>query len=224
VPRRSDCGFVVRLPPVAPAHRPAAEGNDRNLQISLTEFDVLHGPSILAVTFSDTPKPACRPPEKYLRIDVEGGDTMRAVVQRVSESRVTVGGETVGEIGRGLLVLLGVGEGDQESDAQYLAEKVAGLRIFEDAEGKMNLSVADVGGSVLVVSQFTLYGDCRKGRRPSFTDAAPPERADELYQVFAQRLSDLGVPTATGEFQARMAVSLVNGGPVTLLLDSRRQF
>lgn len=149
---------------------------------------------------------------------------MRAVVQRVSESRVTVGGETVGEIGRGLLVLLGVGEGDQESDAQYLAEKVAGLRIFEDAEGKMNLSVADVGGSVLVVSQFTLYGDCRKGRRPSFTDAAPPDRADELYQVFARRLSDLGVPTATGEFQARMAVSLVNDGPVTLLLDSQRQF
>ena len=149
---------------------------------------------------------------------------MRAVVQRVSEARVTVGGESVGEIGRGLLVLLGVGEGDQESDAQYLADKVAGLRIFEDAEGKMNLSVGDVGGSVLVVSQFTLYGDCRKGRRPSFTDAAPPDRADELYQVFAQRLSDLGVPTATGQFQARMAVSLVNDGPVTLLLDSGREF
>lgn len=149
---------------------------------------------------------------------------MRVVVQRVSEARVAVGAETVGEIGRGLLVLLGVGQGDQEADAQYLADKVAGLRIFEDAEGKMNLSVADVGGSVLVVSQFTLYGDCRKGRRPSFTKAAPPDRADELYQVFARRLSDLGIRTATGEFQARMAVSLVNDGPVTLLLDSRREF
>jgi D-tyrosyl-tRNA(Tyr) deacylase len=149
---------------------------------------------------------------------------MRAVVQRVSEARVSVGQETVGEIGRGLLVLLGVGEGDQESDAHYLAEKVAGLRIFEDAEGKMNLSVGDVGGSVLVVSQFTLYGDCRKGRRPSFTDAAPPERADDLYQVFARRLSDLGVPTATGRFQAKMAVSLTNDGPVTMLLDTGRAF
>jgi D-tyrosyl-tRNA(Tyr) deacylase len=121
-------------------------------------------------------------------------------------------------------VALGVGVGEHETSSHSLADKVAGLRIFEDAEGKMNLSVAEVGGSVLVVSQFTLYGDCRRGRRPSFTEAAPPERADELYQVFARRLADLGLPVATGRFQAKMAVALVHDGPVTLLLDSGRAF
>jgi D-tyrosyl-tRNA(Tyr) deacylase len=149
---------------------------------------------------------------------------MRAVLQRVSEARVRVGGEIVGEIGRGLLVLLGVGQGDGEADVRFLAEKTAGLRIFEDAQGKMNLSVEDVAGAVLVVSQFTLYGDCRQGRRPGFSAAASPERADALYQQFVQCLRQRGLPVATGVFQAEMAVELVNEGPVTLLLDSRKEF
>lgn len=149
---------------------------------------------------------------------------MRAVLQRVSEARVRIAGETVGEIGAGLLVLLGVGQEDAEADARYLAEKSAGLRIFEDADGKMNLSVAETGGGVLVVSQFTLYGDCRKGRRPGFSSAAPPQRADELYRHYVACLRDQGLTVATGVFQAEMAVELVNDGPVTLLLDSRKEF
>lgn len=149
---------------------------------------------------------------------------MRAVLQRVSEARVRVNGEIVGEIGRGLLVLLGVGQGDGEADARFLAEKTAGLRIFEDAQGKMNLSVEEVAGAVLVVSQFTLYGDCRQGRRPGFSAAAPPELADALYRQFVAGLRKRGLPVATGIFQAEMAVELVNDGPVTLLLDSRKEF
>lgn len=149
---------------------------------------------------------------------------MRAVLQRVSEARVRVDGATVGEVGHGLLVLLGVGQGDGAADARYLADKIAGLRIFEDSQGKMNLSVADVGGSLLVVSQFTLYGDCRQGRRPGFSAAAPPELANTLYKQFTGMLRERGLTVATGIFQAEMAVSLVNDGPVTLLLDSRKEF
>lgn len=147
---------------------------------------------------------------------------MRALLQRVSEARVRIDGEVVGEIGPGLLILLGVGRQDGAEDARYLAEKSAGLRIFEDAAGKMNRSVLATGGGVLVVSQFTLYGDCRKGRRPGFADAAPPELADRLYRQFVERLRDQGLTVATGVFQAEMAVELVNDGPVTLLLDSRQ--
>ncbi len=131
-----------------------------------------------------------------------------------------VHGKVAGEIGRGLLVLLGVGEGDSDTQAHWLAEKISGLRIFEDEAGKMNLSVEDVGGSLLVVSQFTLYGDCRKGRRPSFTDAAPPEEADRLYEVFVARLRERGLPVETGVFQAMMEVHLVNDGPVTLVVET----
>ena len=149
---------------------------------------------------------------------------MRAVLQRVSEARVCVGGATVGEIGQGLLVLLGVGQGDGAADARFLADKIAGLRVFEDAQGKMNLSVEDVGGSLLVVSQFTLYGDCRQGRRPGFSAAAPPELANAFYEQFVGMLRERGLTVATGVFQAEMAVSLVNDGPVTLLLDSRKEF
>jgi len=149
---------------------------------------------------------------------------MRAVLQRVSEARVRVAGATVGEIGRGLLVLLGVGQGDAETDARYLAEKSAGLRIFEDEQGKMNLSLEEIGGEMLVVSQFTLFGDCRKGRRPGFSSAALPAEADRLYRFYVDCLRQRGVPVATGIFQAEMAVELVNDGPVTLLLDSRREF
>jgi len=145
---------------------------------------------------------------------------VRAVVQRVSSARVEVEGKVVGEIGRGLLVLLGVGEGDSEKQAHWLADKVAGLRIFEDEAGKMNLSVEEVGGDLLVVSQFTLYGDCRKGRRPSFTGAAPPEEADRLYGIFVARLRERGLPVATGVFQAMMQVHLVNDGPVTLIVET----
>ena len=149
---------------------------------------------------------------------------MRAVVQRVSQARVSVDGQKVSEIGPGLMVLLGVGEGDDESDAEYLAGKIAGLRIFDDAEGRLNLSLLDCGGSVLLVSQFTLYGDCRKGRRPSFTRAAAPEEAQRLYEVVAQKLRDRGVEVRTGRFRALMAVSLVNDGPVTLILHSGAEF
>jgi len=149
---------------------------------------------------------------------------MRAVVQRVSRCKVTVNGWTCGEIGLGLLVLLGVGREDTEADAAYLAEKVAGLRVFEDDEGKMNRSVGDVGGSVLAVSQFTLYGDARRGKRPSFDKAAPPEQARRLYEFFVQRIQALGLPCETGRFQEMMQVELVNEGPVTILLDSKKEF
>jgi D-aminoacyl-tRNA deacylase len=149
---------------------------------------------------------------------------MRAVVQRVSRARVTVNDWISGEIGHGLLVLLGVGHGDTEPDAAYLAEKVAGLRIFEDVDGKMNRSVQDVGGSVLAVSQFTLYGDVRRGKRPSFDAAAPPEQARRLYELFVQRLQEAGLRCETGRFQEMMQVELVNEGPVTILLDSGKGF
>jgi D-aminoacyl-tRNA deacylase len=149
---------------------------------------------------------------------------MRAVVQRVSSASVAVEGRVVGQIGPGLLVLLGVAAGDAATDADYLAEKIAGLRIFEDAAGKMNLSVIDVGGAVLAVSQFTLYGDVRRGKRPSFDDAARPERARELYEYFVAQIEQRGLRCETGQFQAMMSVSLVNEGPVTILLDSSKAF
>ncbi|HJS72718.1 MAG TPA: D-aminoacyl-tRNA deacylase [Vicinamibacteria bacterium] len=146
---------------------------------------------------------------------------MKAVVQRVSSARVEVDGEITGEIARGLLVLLGVAKEDQEKDAAWMAEKVVGLRIFEDGEGKMNRGLLDVEGALLAVSQFTLLGDSRKGRRPSFLDAAPPEEAEALYRTFVTKTRSLGAKTETGKFQAHMAVHLVNDGPVTILLDSR---
>jgi D-aminoacyl-tRNA deacylase len=146
---------------------------------------------------------------------------MRAVVQRASRAEVRVGGEVRGRIGRGLVVLLGVRTGDAERDADYLVEKIAGLRIFPDEAGKMNLSVEEVGGALLVVSQFTLYGDTRKGRRPSFVEAAPPEVAAALYDYFVERARARGLPVATGVFQAMMEVDLVNEGPVTLIVESR---
>ncbi len=149
---------------------------------------------------------------------------MRAVVQRVSQASVAVEGATVGRIGRGLLVLLGISQTDGEADAGYLAEKIAGLRIFEDADGKMNLSVADVGGAVLAVSQFTFYGDVRRGKRPSFDAAARPERARELYEYFVGRIRAAGLACETGQFQAMMSVALTNEGPVTILLDSGKSF
>jgi len=149
---------------------------------------------------------------------------VRACVQRVSQCSVTVDGQVVGQIGRGLLVLLGVTHDDTQADVDYLAEKTTGLRIFEDDAGKMNRSVLDIGGQVLVVSQFTLWGDCRRGKRPSFTDAAPPELAERLYDQFVAAVGRLGVPAATGQFRAHMDVALVNDGPVTLLLDSRKGF
>lgn len=149
---------------------------------------------------------------------------MRAVVQRVSEASVRVDGEVVSRIGRGLVVLLGVGKGDDEADASSLAGKVLNLRVFPDEAGQMNRSVLDVGGGLLVVSQFTLYGDARKGRRPSYVDAAPPEEASRLYEAFVERVRPSGLDVATGVFRAMMDVSLVNEGPVTILLDSRRAF
>jgi len=149
---------------------------------------------------------------------------MRAVVQRVSRAKVTVNGEITGQIEQGLLVLLGVGQADTEADADYLAEKIAGLRIFEDEAGRMNLSVADVQGAVLAVSQFTLYGDVRRGKRPSFDAAARPERARELYEYFVARIRAAGLPCETGRFQEMMQVELVNDGPVTILLDSGKAF
>ena len=149
---------------------------------------------------------------------------MRAVVQRVSRAKVTVGDWTSGEIGMGLLVLLGVGHQDTESDATYLAEKITGLRIFEDEDGKMNLSVKDVAGSILAVSQFTLYGDVRRGKRPSFDAAAPPDPARRLYESFVQRIEAAGIRCETGRFQEMMQVELVNEGPVTILLDSAKVF
>jgi D-tyrosyl-tRNA(Tyr) deacylase len=146
---------------------------------------------------------------------------MRAVLQRVSRARVLVEGQVVGAIGPGLLVLLGVAPDDTPADVVWLADKVVGLRIFADAEGKMNRGVAEVGGSVLIVSQFTLYGDCSKGRRPSFVKAAPPEIAIPLYEAFVEAVRACGVPTATGRFGAMMEVELVNVGPVTLIVDSK---
>ena len=149
---------------------------------------------------------------------------MRAVVQRVSRARVTVGAEVVGEIGTGLLVLLGVGKDDSESDAEYLANKIAALRIFDDQNGKINLAMADVGGAMLAVSQFTLYGDTLKGNRPSFNNAAPPERARQLYEHFVARIRATGLRCETGKFQEMMQVELANEGPVTILLDSSKAF
>jgi D-aminoacyl-tRNA deacylase len=149
---------------------------------------------------------------------------VRAVIQRVTEARVTIGDRETGRIGRGLLVLLGVGAEDNEEDARYLAEKTAFLRIFPDEADKMNLSVLDIGGGVLAVSQFTLFGDCRKGRRPSYASAAPPEPAERLYECYVDELRKLVPIVATGVFQEMMQVSLVNDGPVTLLLDSRKLF
>jgi D-tyrosyl-tRNA(Tyr) deacylase len=146
------------------------------------------------------------------------------VVQRVTQTRVEVGGEVVGAIDRGFLVLLGVANGDTPVDAAYLAERTAGLRVFEDADGKMNLALHEVGGAVLAVSQFTLLGDCRKGRRPGFTDAAPPELAARLYNDYVAALRATGLTVATGVFRAEMQVHLTNDGPVTLLLDSRKTF
>ena len=145
---------------------------------------------------------------------------MKVVIQRVTGARVEVEGETVGEIGRGILVLLGVEKGDGERDADWLADKLANLRIFEDDAGKMNLSVQDIGGELLVVSQFTLAGNCAKGRRPSFDSAAPPEEANRLYGCFVERLRLMGLKVETGVFQAMMRVSLVNDGPVTFILES----
>ena len=149
---------------------------------------------------------------------------MRAVVQRVSRAKVAVNGEITGEIGLGLLVLLGVGRDDTNDEANYLVEKIAGLRVFEDAQGKMNLSVQDVGGSVLAVSQFTLYGDVRRGKRPSFDAAAPPEKARQLYEFFVDQIRAAGLRCETGRFQEMMTVELVNEGPVTILLDSGKAF
>ncbi len=145
---------------------------------------------------------------------------MKAVIQRVGEARVEVGGKTVGRIGKGILILLGVKKGDRESDADWLAEKIVNLRIFEDAAGKMNLSVRDIDGGLLAVSQFTLVGNCAKGRRPSFDSAAPPEEANRLYEYFTAKLRETGITVETGVFQAMMQVCLVNDGPVTFILES----
>ncbi|HZL90063.1 MAG TPA: D-aminoacyl-tRNA deacylase [Pirellulaceae bacterium] len=146
---------------------------------------------------------------------------MKAVLQRVKRASVTVEGQIVGQIGQGILILLGVEQGDSEADARQLADKTVDLRIFDDPQGKMNLSLADVHGSLLVVSQFTLLGDCRKGRRPSFIHAAPPELAEKLYETFVAAAGVRGIPVATGKFRAMMDVELVNDGPVTLILESR---
>ena len=149
---------------------------------------------------------------------------MRAVIQRVKSASVTVEGKVVSEIRKGLLVFLGVAQEDTPADVNYMASKIANLRIFEDDEGRMNLSILDVDGETLVVSQFTLYGDCRKGRRPSFIAAARPEKAAPLYQAFMDEISRLGVPVKAGVFQAMMDVELINDGPVTMLLDSNKLF
>lgn len=149
---------------------------------------------------------------------------MRCVVQKVSRASVTVGGEVVGRIDRGFMVLVGAEDGDQEADALYCADKIAGLRIFEDEDDKLNLSVSDVGGGVLLVSQFTLLGDARHGRRPSFIRAARPEEAEPLFERVRSRLQERGVPVETGRFRTHMEVSLVNDGPTTILLDSKKGF
>ena len=149
---------------------------------------------------------------------------MRAVLQRVTRASVTVDGQVIGQIGPGLVVLLGVEQDDTDADAHQLADKTIQLRIFDDPDGKMNLALADVRGSVLVVSQFTLLGDCRKGRRPTFIQAAAPELAERLYETFVAAIGVQGIPVATGKFRAMMQVELVNDGPVTILLDSRKRF
>ena len=148
---------------------------------------------------------------------------MKAVIQRVTEARVEVAGATVGAIGRGMLVLLGVEKGDGERDAAWLAEKIVGLRIFEDTAGKMNLALQEIGGGMLAVSQFTLAGNCAKGRRPSFDTAAPPDEGKRLYDCFTEFVRETGIPTATGIFQADMKVHLVNDGPVTFIVESREK-
>ena len=149
---------------------------------------------------------------------------MRAVIQRVTSAKVTVDDRQTGAIGEGLLVLLGVHKDDEQGDITWLADKIINLRIFDDEDGKMNHSLTDTGGSMLIVSQFTLLADCRKGRRPSWSEAAPPDKARQLYEEFIQAVADSGITTATGEFQAMMEVSLVNSGPVTILLDSHKKF
>lgn len=149
---------------------------------------------------------------------------MRSVIQRVSHAKVTVDGKVTGEIGKGLLVLLGVAKTDDEVAADYLVQKTIGLRVFEDVDGKMNLSVLEAGGAILVVSQFTLYGDVRKGKRPSFDDAAKPEQANHLYEYFVSKVREAGLQCETGKFQAMMDVELVNDGPVTILIDSEKMF
>jgi D-aminoacyl-tRNA deacylase len=149
---------------------------------------------------------------------------VRLVVQRVKEARVTVHDEIVGKIGKGLLIFLGVGTEDTEADVDYLAEKVLRLRIFPDSQGKFNLSLEETGGSVLVVSQFTLWGDCRKGRRPSFSNSAAPSVAEPFYELFIEKIRRKGITTASGRFQEMMEVQLINDGPVTLLLDSKKTF
>lgn len=154
-------------------------------------------------------------------VSIWKGFTMRAVVQRVKESSVSVENKIVGRIGFGLMVLLGIAENDQAKDADYLVEKIINLRIFEDEQGKMNRSLMDVGGEMLVVSQFTLLGDCRKGRRPSFVEAANPKKANELYTYFVEQVRARGVKTETGRFRAMMDVALINEGPVTLILESK---
>lgn len=148
---------------------------------------------------------------------------MKAVIQRVTQSRVTVEDQQVGAIGMGLMVLLGVAQNDDQADADWLADKILGLRIFEDDQGKMNRSVADVDGRILVVSQFTLLGDCRKGRRPSFVKAAPPDKANALYSRFVQHIRERGIGVETGQFGAAMKVALVNDGPVTLVVSSPKK-
>jgi len=149
---------------------------------------------------------------------------LRAVVQRVKQAGVSVGGKEVSRIQKGHLVLLGVGQGDTREDLEYLAEKIVNLRVFEDAQGKMNLSLKEINGQVLVVSQFTLYGDCRKGRRPSFTSAAAPETAEAFYEEFCKIVSQQGVPVEKGVFGAHMEIDLINDGPVTLMMDSKKIF
>ncbi len=149
---------------------------------------------------------------------------MRAVIQRVKSASVKVDGELVSKIEAGLLIFLGIAHDDTETELEYIANKAANLRIFEDADGKMNCSLLDIGGEALVVSQFTLYGDCRKGRRPSFIDAARPEVANALYEQFITALKKMNIPTQGGTFQAMMDVELINDGPVTILLDSDKQF
>lgn len=149
---------------------------------------------------------------------------MRAVVQRVNQAYVEVEGKVVGKINKGLVIFLGVGQGDTEKDSDYLAEKIAGLRIFEDAKGLMNLSVRDSGGEILSISQFTLYGDCRKGRRPGFSDAASPDKAESLYDYFCEKLEELEIRVEKGVFQAEMRINVDNDGPVTILLDSKKLF
>ena len=147
---------------------------------------------------------------------------MKAVIQRVKSAAVSVDNKEISRIGAGLLVFLGVSVSDEASDADFLSDKIVNLRIFEDDNGKMNRSVIDTSGAILVVSQFTLYGDCRKGRRPSFIQAAPPERANDLYEYFSEKIREKGVPVQTGQFRAMMDVSLINDGPVTLIVESRQ--